>query len=54
MNNNNIDNLTNGTISWINQLFSFGSSYQSLLVWGVLAIMVSKLFKFKINFGGKH
>lgn len=52
-NSNNIDNLTNNTISWIGQLFNFGNAYSSLLVWGVFAIMVSKLVKFKVNFGGK-
>jgi hypothetical protein len=53
VNGNNIDNLTNSTISWIGQLFSFGNAYSSLLVWGVFAVMFSKLVKFKVNFGGK-
>lgn len=52
VNGNNIDNLTNSTISWIGQIFSFGNAYSSLLVWGVFAVMFSKLVKFKVNFGG--
>lgn len=51
---NNINNLTNSSIQWISQLFSFGNAYSSLLVWGIFAVMMSKLVKFKVNFGGKH
>jgi|GraSoiStandDraft_45_1057281.scaffolds.fasta_scaffold34858_6 hypothetical protein len=52
-NQNNIDNLTNNSISWLTQVFSFGNAYSSLLVWGVFAVMVSKLVKFKVNLGGQ-
>ncbi len=50
---NQIDNLTNKTISWVDQGFSFFNKYSSLLVYGVVAMMIAKMAKFKINLGGK-
>jgi hypothetical protein len=51
--NNNIDNLTNKTISWVDQIFGFMQQYSNILVYGVVALMVAKLAKFKISLGGK-
>lgn len=51
--NNNIDLLTSKTVSWIDQVFTFANKYSDLIVWGVLAMMVAKLAKFKIAMGGK-
>jgi hypothetical protein len=50
---NQIDNLTNKTISWVDQGFSFFNKYSSLLVYGVVAMMMAKLMKFNIKMGGK-
>jgi hypothetical protein len=51
--NNNIDTLTNKTVSWIDTIINLGSKYSSLLVWGVLAMMVAKMAKFNVKMGGK-
>ena len=49
----NIDNLTNKTISWIDQIFGFMKQYSGILVYGVVALMIAKMAKFKITLGGK-
>lgn len=48
---NQIDNLTNKTISWIDQVFIFVNKYSNLIVYGVVAMMIAKMAKFKINIG---
>lgn len=48
---NQIDNLTNKTISWIDQVFSFANRYSDLIVYGVVAMMIAKMAKFKVNIG---
>jgi hypothetical protein len=50
--NNNIDTLTNKTVGWVDSIFSFFNNYSNLLVYGVVAMMVAKLMKFKFSFGG--
>lgn len=50
---NQIDNLTNKTISWVDQGFAFFNKYSSLLVYGVVAMMVAKLMKINLKLGGK-
>lgn len=50
----NINALTNKSISWIDQIFGFMGQYSSLLVYGVLAMMIAKMAKFKVTLGGKH
>lgn len=51
--NNNVDLLTNKTISWVDQVFGFANKYSNLIVYGVVAMMIAKLAKFKITLGGK-
>lgn len=52
--NDNINLLTQKTVGWVDQVFGFASQYSSLIVYGVVAMMVAKLAKFKISIGGKH
>lgn len=46
-----IDNLTNKIISWIDQMFSFAGKYSNLLIYGVVAMMIAKMMKVKLNIG---
>lgn len=48
---NQIDNLTNKTIGWIDQVFSFVNRYSNLIVYGVVAMMVAKMAKFNFKIG---
>lgn len=50
---NQIDNLTSKTISWVDQGFTFFNKYSSLLVYGVVAMMIAKMAKFKFNIDWK-
>lgn len=50
---NQIDTITNKTISWVDQGFSFFNKYSSLLVYGVVAMMVAKMVKVNLKLGGK-
>lgn len=48
---NQIDNLTNKTISWVDQGFSFFNKYSNLLVYGVVAMMIAKFAKVNVRVG---
>jgi hypothetical protein len=50
--NNMLNNLTNKTIGWVDQIFGWAGQYSNLLIYGVVAMMVAKLAKLKINIGG--
>lgn len=50
---NYIDVLISKTVSWIDQIFSFGNKYSNIIVYGVLAMMVAKMAKLKINYSNK-
>jgi hypothetical protein len=46
-----IDQLTSKVIGWIDQIFTFGNKYSDLLIYGVIAMMIAKMAKFKIKIG---
>lgn len=48
---NYIDTIMQKVISWIDQVFSFANRYSDLIVYGVVAMMIAKVAKFKINIG---
>lgn len=48
---NAIDNLTNKTIGWIDQVFSFANKYSNLLIYGVVAMMIAKMMKINLRVG---
>jgi hypothetical protein len=46
-----IDQLTSKVIGWIDQIFSFANKYSDLLIYGVIAMMIAKMAKFKVKIG---
>lgn len=50
---NYIDVLISKTVGWIDQMFSFVNQYSNIIVYGVLAMMVAKMMKLKINYSNK-
>jgi hypothetical protein len=48
---NQIDTITNKTISWVDQIFGFANKYSNLLIYGVVAMMVAKMLKVNLKVG---
>lgn len=48
-----VDKMFAQVIDWIDAGFDFLQKYSNVIVWGVVAMMVAKLAKFKINIGKK-
>lgn len=46
-----IDNLTNKTIGWVDQVFSWANQYSNLLIYGVVAMMIAKMMKINLKLG---
>lgn len=46
-----VDNLTNKIIAWLDQIFTWANQYSNLLIYGVVAMMVAKMLKVKLNLG---
>jgi hypothetical protein len=46
-----IDELTGKVIGWVDQVVSFGNRYSDLLIYGIIAMMIAKMAKFKIKIG---
>lgn len=48
-----VDRLFAQVVDWIDAGFTFLQKYSGIIVWGVVAMMIAKLAKFKINIGKK-
>lgn len=44
-----VDGMINKVVGWVDQVVIFVKQYSSLLVWGILAMMVAKFMKVKLN-----
>ena len=46
-----VNSLTAKIIGWLDQIFSWANQYSNLLIYGVVAMMVAKMLKVKLNIG---
>lgn len=46
-----VDQMFSKVVDWIDQAFTFMQRYSDIIIWGVVAMMVAKLAKFKIKIG---
>lgn len=46
-----VNTLLQKVVNWIDEGFSFLQNYSNIIVWGIVAMMIAKMAKFKVKIG---